>query len=196
MNRMERRRNGKQKDKALRTLSQVAGREYLLQLKEGKEPTAQKLFDGIDKANRTALSNVGATDEEIMFVIQEATKRADKVGELDTTKAGKILKASLKGMKFLPSSLKSSMAKQIITDLEVAVGKEYKNARREGKELGVEDSLNIQKNKWAGRGGGDMLEMYNALGINEQEVRDAIQGTIDYWKDKAAQPTETVAKNL
>jgi hypothetical protein len=180
----------KSKDKALRTLGQVVGREYILQLKEDKEPTAEKLFNGIDNTNLTALHDAGATDEEIMFVIQEATKQASIVGELDTTKASKILKANLKIMKHMPDTIKGKAKAQIVTDLEVAVGKEYKNALP--KELGVDDLLKIQKDKWVIRGGGDMMAMYAGVGITEQEVRDAIQGTIDYWKDKKEQPSETV----
>lgn len=190
MNRAERRRSMKSKDKALRTLGQVVGREYILQLKEDKEPTAEKLFNGIDNTNLTALHDAGATDEEIMFVIQEATKQASIVGELDTTKASKILKANLKIMKHMPDTIKGKAKAQIVTDLEVAVGKEYKNALP--KELGVDDLLKIQKDKWVIRGGGDMMAMYAGVGITEQEVRDAIQGTIDYWKDKKEQPSETV----
>ena len=192
MNRAERRRGTKGKDKALKTLGQVAGREYLLQIKEGKEPTAYKLFDGIDKTNRTALRNVGVTDEEIMFVIQESILQADKLGELNTTKASKILKMSLKSMKLMPKFMKINTKEQVRSILEVAVGKEYKNALQEGKELSVEDLLKSQTDKWALRGGGDMLEFYKGVGITEQEVKDAIQGTISYWKDQEKQPTDAV----
>ena len=181
MNRSERRRSVKDKEKALRALGQVAGREYLLQMKEGKEPTAEKLFNGIDKVNRTALSNVGATDEEIMFVIQEATKKAENLGELDMSKSAKALKASLKMMKLMPKFMKINTKEQVLNDLGIVIGKEYKNARNEGKELGVEDLFKIQKDKWAIQGGGDMMEFYKAIGISEQDIRDTINETIAYW---------------
>jgi hypothetical protein len=129
-----------------------------------------------------------------MFVITEAIRQAGSLGELDTTKASKILKANLKVMRVMPKFLKISTKEQIMADLGAAVGKEYTNALP--KELGVEDLLNIQKDKWAGRGGGDMMQLYSSVGITEQEVKDAIEESISYWKDKAKQPADKVAENL
>ena len=80
--------------------------------------------------------------------------------------------------------MKINTKEQIMVDFGVAVGSEFKNALKEGKELSVEDLLKIQKDKWSIRGGGDMMEFYKSVGISEQDVRDEIGKTIEYWKNK------------
>jgi len=159
-----------QKAKTLENIKNICGREFRLQMAEGKNPTVEKLFEGLDRRNKTLCYQMGITDAEIIAKIREGI-----IGKVD-----KLFKANIKlATKFAPQGVEDKLRKQVLDNLRESVTKKYLYAKLEGKTLSVEELYNLQKETWEKKSKLDMLEMYSKMGITEEEIKKIIQEAID-----------------
>lgn len=170
------------REQMLQKIKEVCGKEYVLQLKEGKQHTAKSLFDGINQQNMVIYRQSGITDMEIIAKIQEGIDEQEKDGLLKG-KFDKILSVGVKGSnKLIPKSAENKLKRKILTDLKGSIDKKYTGARLDGKNLNADELFDLQKASWAKKSNTDMMAMYGKMGITESEIREIIGMVIGSYK--------------